>query len=249
MVKYEFIEKKDNSYIFVGDYMEIYIDKENFTNELAEFDGNEISTIGFFCFEVFTKEQYDNNKSGILFNLSLPVRINFEYSSEFVIEKKLKFDKEPKKYNVFRLTYGDKFVSDINIEEGMGTAKLFIDTLHSGKIPSNVKYSDIYKLYLDTLSLTGAKIDVEKALLEIMVSELCRYDRDEKYPFRLYANATKSYNDYAYSNIRLQRLPNLNSEFTGIAFERMNESLLAAVKMEKDGTEQKISPIEKTIKY
>jgi len=248
MIRYPFLEKIENKILFTGDYMNIYIDKENFSNDIAVLDGSEVNTIGVFTFEVFTKEQFESGKNGLQYTLSIPVPINFEYNNEFSKEIKFKFDKEPIKYNVFTLVTGNRFIMNTRVEEGMAQSKKFLDLLHGGKIPNNIGYDEIYQLYLNALKIPNTKLKVQRSLIEIMIAELCRYKKNENIPYRIASNL-KDISQYDYTNVRLQKLPALNSVFTGISFERMNESLLSAIKMTKDEVPQVISPIEKTIKY
>lgn len=250
--KFPFLEKQENSYLFIGDYLNIYLPKLNFdkNKHLSMYDGDIIETIGIFNFEVLTKEQYESNKKGNFYKLNIPINIKFEFSQETTIDKQFSSDSEVVKYNIFTLIHGNKFLITDIVETGMNTTKQFIDILHAGKIPSNVKYSEIINLYNDAITLLGKdSLGAPVSLLETMIAELCRYKENYNIPFRKALNENKDLSEYDYKNIRLQELPNLNSVFTSLSFERINDSIVSSLKNQKDGIEQIESPLEKTIKY
>ena len=249
--KYPFLDKQDNTYLVNSDYINIYIPKLNFdkNKHLSSYDGDNIETIGIFNFEVLTSEDYELKKPGFFYKLNIPINIKFEFSYETNIIKKFKYDLEPVSYNVFTLIKGNKFLINDMVQLGMNTTKQFIDILHGGKIPENIEYSKIINLYNEAISIGKANLGAPSCLLETMIAELCRYKDDYNIPFRKAINSNNKLSQYDYKNIRLQELPNLNSVFTSLSFERVNDSIISSLKNQKNNVKQIESPLEKTIKY
>jgi len=82
--------------------------------------------------------------------------------------------------------------------------------------------------------------------LEFLLSELFRNKRNTSESFR---NAYTGKNGYDYRMVRITKIPEMNSTFTGLLGEDINQQIVSAVLKGREGKDEKVSPIEKIIKY
>lgn len=238
----------DARYVFIGEKMEIYLPVEYFdkSTDLATVMGGKISTFGVFLFKVFPSE---TSKNGALYSMSIPVYIKFSFSNVETKRLKLINDLPQQQYRVFTLYKGDTFIDSVIYEKSGKTVYNFIAKIvHGGKIPKTVRYDQSLKLYLDTLSLNGQKLGVPSVILEMILSELYRSKRDVSKPFRMHFD-NKQYGPFDYKMIRITKIPEMVSVFTGLASDDINHKIVAAILRTKEGKKDIPSPIEKVLKY
>jgi hypothetical protein len=249
-MKISSLVKRDNSIVFDGERMNIYIPKSYFQKKLATYNGKFVNTMGVFLFEITTEENFNKGKDGGFHTLKLPVKINFEYDSKYSCKRKIeKFDSDS--YEVFILKKGNIFIDNIYREQSAQYCKDFVvSMLHNGNIPNYIPYNEIINLYLDNLKITNVNLNNPALIYEIIISECCRSKNNIKIPFRKIAGKSTETNLFNYKNINIKSIPSLNSTFTDMAFENMNQSIINSVGRSVKGEEEKeTSPIEKTIKY
>ena len=247
-MKISSLERKNNSIIFTGERMHIYIPKNYFDKKLASYNGKFVYSMGIFLFEITTDEKFNKNIDGVFHTLKLPVKINFEYSSTFSCKKKIKnFDEDS--YNVFILEKNNIFMDNIYKEQNPQVCKEFMDALHGGNIPKIVPYNEIIELYLDNINITKMDLRNPSVIFEIIISEVCRYKNNMKIPFRKIIGKDNNISEYEYKNINIKSVPNLNSTFSDLAFEDLKQALISSIKKTKTGEKELESPVEKTIKY
>ena len=241
--------KQENSIIFNGDLMNIYVPKYYFDRGLATYNGKYVNTMGMFIFEITTQEKFSSNKDGAFHTLKLPVKINFDYDSTFKIKRKInKFDSES--YVVFSLLKGNIFLDNIYTERKASSCRDFVvGMLHSGSIPNFIKYDDIIKLYLMSMSITNTNLRNTPAIYETIISEICRSKSNIRIPFRKVAGKNANVDMYDYKTTNIKNIASLNSTFSDVTFEDINRSLITSVGKTLNGEKESESPIEKTIKY
>lgn len=247
-MKNDFLYEDGNVIKFKGEVMKIYLPKTNFEKNISEFNGNFINTMGIFLFEVTTFQNIEKNIRGKIYTLKLPVIITFQYNDIETIRTKLKDEIPEDLYNVFVLKNDDIFMTNKKIEMGIDNCSKFVNMLHGGNIPNIIPYDEIILLYLQTLSLNNMSFNNKSVMYEMIISELCRYKNDPKYPFRKVCNRDDiKLTDY--KNINIKDVAALSSTFASIAFEDINRSMIASVNRTRNNVQEPESPIEKTIKY
>lgn len=201
------------SYVYNGSgTLDIYIPTINFSRtngrtKLASREGNLINSIGIFYFF----------ESGSLYFMSLPVNIQFEYTTE----RQQKFFKLNNKipannYTVFSLTKGDKFLyNDIYVINAKD-ANSMLDTFYQAYIPNNVSYDDVYSILSNAFLSTGLKFPAVSVLFEGLLSQLYRSKRNLYTPFRMTYNGK---NKYSYNNINIKKVPEVSSLFSSLVGE------------------------------
>lgn len=242
------LSRQGNSVIFNGDVLNIYIPTKSFERKQAKYNGEYITTMGMFIFEIQTFKQIEKGMSGIFHRLTIPNNIDFQYtdSSKF----KGKIDKYPSdEYTVFRLEKGDKFIANVFVQQ-ISTAVIdFVKALHGGSMPKSVSYDEILGLYHNVLELNNVNLNAPSLIYELSIAEVCRSKKDQSKPFRDAVNRKPDISRYDYVNINLNKLPMLNSTFSGLTFENMNDAIIKSLDRTETGGEEKFSPLERPIKY
>jgi len=229
---------------FVGNTLEIYlpsyyVDKSD-NNAIALDLGDKIETIGLFWFKVNDTEWYE---------LQLPTTFQFEYSDHKKIRTKIQPAMPEIDYDVYVLKNGDAFMYNILLKKDVDNmAKRFFNKLIQGaKLPPTIKYEDTVNIFLKAMLSTGYPgLGVSGATIEFLLAELYRNKKKLNDPFRLAYNGKNSFD---YKMVRITKIPELNSTFTGLIGEDVTSQLVSAVVKNREGVEEKETPIEKIIKY
>jgi len=189
------------------------------------------------------------DKKGEIFSLDLPVDITINFSSSFKDKLKIKSDGE-EKYRIFQLYKGDIFLNSDSIEESATSTENFVKLLHGGKLANTIPYSEVIDLYHSNLDINDVNVGVPSFILEFIVAELYRNKDSLDKPFRRTIGKENSKaTEYDYATVSLKSLANLNSQFTDITFEDMNQAIISSVNKTRTGADENESPLEKTMKY
>ena len=238
-----------NSVIFDGDYLDIYIPRASFDDGLARYNGNYINTLGIFFFEIIKEADLEKEGRSRLFHkMAFPNAIDFQYTD--ILSFKGSINGTPHiQYDVFRLEKGNQFIANINYQKTSDTVITFVNKLHNGKMPKILSYEEILKLYIGVLDLNGVSLKAPSLLYELVIAESCRDSKNLSRPYRLKAAKSAKLDPYGFTNIRINRLPQLNSTFAGLTFENMTDSVISSLERTVRGGTEQPSPIEDTIKY
>ena len=226
---------------FVGEEMEIFLPSYFLdpAENIARTISNRIETVGLFWFKV--GEEY--------YELQIPVKFEFSFTSRRKKKMKLKPGMPEIDYDIFVLVNGDAFIYDTNHKQTVDDITWFIAKMIEGaKLPPTISYDEVFGVFTRALEITqiNAKLGVPALTLEFLLSELFRNRRDTSEAFR-YAYTGK--NAYDYRMVRITKIPEMNSTFTGLLGEDINQQIVSAVLKSREGKEEKVSPIEKIIKY
>lgn len=247
-MSYSFLKKETfglrTQETFVGKKCEIFLPEYYFNKgddgAIAKELGDRVSTMGLFWFRID-----DNN----WYELQLPLKFEFEFSSsEKVSSFKIKPNLPSENYNVYILKNGDAFVYDILKKKDLDDfTKAFLGKMiENAKIPSTTSYNEIFTVFINAMDATGMKdIGVPAVSLEFLLSEIYRNKKNTKEPFRMSYNG----NGYNYSMTRITKIPELNSTFTSLLGEDIQNQLVASILRTREKVQERVSPIEKVIKY
>lgn len=229
---------------FVGKKLEIYlpsyyIDKND--NRAIALDlGDKIESIGLFWFKVNDTDWYE---------LQLPLKFQFQFSSFRKERVKIQPNMPEAEYIVYELKNGDAFIYNVLHKQNVDDmAKDFFGKLIQGaKIPPTVAYEDVADIFFKAMSSSKyTSLGVSALSIELLLSEIYRVRKNLHDPFRLAYNGN---NKYDYQMVRITKVPELNSTFTGLIGEDVTSQIVSAVVKNRSGVEEKESPIEKSIKY
>lgn len=224
---------------FTGSKCKIYIPDYFFKDGIASDLGNRIETMGILMFNV----------DGELYDLSMPIKFQFEYSDSEKVTTKLTPEMPEIEFVVYTLNRGDAFMYNMSHKQNVDDIKAdFIDKLiEKAKLPPTVRYENVMQTLLNALVATNhVNLGVSGVSYEFILATLCRSRKSMNTPFR---KAYDGKNGYGYKMSRITKIPELESTFTGITGEDINHQLVSGVLKSRNNVEEKESPIEKMIKY
>jgi hypothetical protein len=229
---------------FAGNQMKIYIPDSYLEEDsvFAKVLGNKIETIGMFWFEVDGKK----------YELTLPIKMQFEYSEEERFKGKISPLLPSDSYHVFILKKGDAFLYDkAHVRQLTDLETMLLRIIDQGKMPRTVGYSESILILMKLLIASGVNsgIDVSSAVLEIMLSELYRNKHNPSEPFRKLITDTRTHaSDYDFRMVRMTKVPQLNSTFNSLLGEDTFNQLANCVVRNREGLKDRPSPMEKLLK-
>lgn len=227
---------------FTGNKLEIYIPSYYLADDsgMGSVAGEYIETMGVFWFKCEDK----------WYDLALPLKFLFGYSDHRKFTGKLKPELPNIEYDVFTLEKGDAFCYDTNHLENVSDIMYFMNKmLEGGKIPPLISYNDVLSFLLTALSVTkSGGLGVSAVTYELLISELYRSKRNTSVPFRKEINIHPE-NAYDYKMVKVTKIPELTSTMTGLMGEDSTQQIVAAVLHNRENRVEKISPVEKLIKY
>jgi len=228
---------------FVGSSMEIYLPSYFLNPEegIAAIMGNQVESVGLFWFKV-GEEFYE---------LQIPVKMVFEFTEQTKKKMRLKPAMPEIEYTIFTLTNGNAFMYDKNHKQDSDDLTWFISKLIEGaKLPPTISYDEVYPLFARALEITkiNDRLGVPSLTIEFILSELFRERKNTSTPYRI-AYDGKRLNAYDYRMIRIVKVPEMNSTFTGMIGEDIKQQLVSGILKNREGKKERISPIERVLKY
>jgi hypothetical protein len=229
---------------FVGNQMKIYI-PETFLDDdsvFAETLGDKIKTIGLFWFEVDGKK----------YELTLPIKMEFQYSEQDKFKGKISPELPNDSYRVFILKKGDAFLYDrAHVRDLADLELMLLRIIDQGKMPKTVGYSESLSIFMKLLGASGVNsgLDVSSSIVEIMLSELYRNKHNPSEPFRkLITDKSNHANDYDFKMVRMTKVPQLNSTFNSLMGEDTYNQLANCIVRSREGVKDRVSPMEKLLR-
>jgi hypothetical protein len=227
---------------FTGSKMEIYLPSYFLEDgTMGAIIGRRVETIGLFWFSVNEK----------FYEMQVPVKMSFEFSERTKKNMRLQNGMPIINYDIFELENGDAFVYDVMYKQSIDDIGFFLSKMiEGGKMPPTISYEEILGVFLKALEVTkiNEKFGVGAVTLEFILSELYRDKKNNSDPFRLVYDG-KRVSPYDYKMVRIVKVPEMNSTFTGLTGEDINQQLISAILRNREGRDERISPIEKIIKY
>lgn len=224
---------------FVGKECKFYIPSYFLAEGIARDLGHRIESMGIFTFSA----------DGELYDLSMPIKFEFEFSDVYKDTLKITQDMPEVEYTIYVLKNGDAFMYDMNHKQNVDDIKAdFIDKLiEKAKLPPTIKYEYSLQTLINALQATNhVSLGVASISYEFILATLYRSKRNLNTPFRKTYNGKNSYD---YKMIRITKIPELESTFTGITGEDINQQLISGVLKTRTNASETESPIEKIIKY
>jgi len=249
-LKLKTLVRDKDQVLFDGQVLDIYLPKKNFDRGISSYNGKFINTIGVFIFDIKTDTIAKKKGFGSFYTIKYPNPMQFSYSDQFTYKGTLDNGKVgSNEYNVFRLTKGDIFMNTTTVEQSSDAVIKFVNALHAGQIPESIPYRELIKLYLNAIDINHVNLKNPSVVFEMIISEICRDKSDLKKSFRESIRGKKDYNEFGYKSIDLKQLPSLNSTFAALSFQDFDRAVISGINMNNEGKKEKVSPIEKIIKY
>jgi len=237
-----FLKRVENDYYLTAPQAVVYVPLYFFDNErISVVEGELVKTIGFIFIEIYKTP----TSKPELWQLDCPLKLTIPFAESRKEKKKFKGTHEEDEYMAFTIKGNSvMFQEALNVQNGKNS-ELFLNFLLGGKLPDNLKYSDIANFLKEVSSLNGTALGVPMSVTEAMIGEMCRSSKDIYTPYRKIAGRTGSDSDY--TNIRIQELPRVTSTFSGIAFEDVTSAVSVGCVAGKKGIKGIDSPFEKVI--
>jgi len=248
-MKLPFLKRVEDAIRFDGEHLEIYIPKTYFAKGIAEYFGDRVKTIGMFDFLYFPDGKGAIAK-GELHTFKLPMNISFEFDNYYDTSVKLKPEMPKEDYTVYELSRGQLFMDSVIKELSAENSKKFIGLLHGGNLPPTLKYTDIIKLYHESIGINKVKLNNPSVIFEMIIAELYRSKEKPELPFRMVIGKDGfSGSEFDYTAIDVKKLPSINSTFNAMTFEDIDQAIISSIKKTRNNETENESPIEKIIKY
>jgi hypothetical protein len=176
------------------------------------------------------------------FGIRLPARLQFTYS-----DSSEEHDEDGEKVRVFSSVLGEVLVADVNVVQSSENVSEIFRALAGARI-RGAGYTDLADLFIEGSKINGASTGVTRGLMEALVSEMARWNKDPAVPFRIPLVAGKA-KEGDFNFAKLRDLPRINSVFTGVGFEDIQLSVQSAVRKSMTGETQRDSPMEALLRY
>lgn len=242
----KYFKIQDDNIIFTGPYMEAFIPSFYFLNGLAQELGESIKTFGLFS--VITYNDTEGKKPNPIRTFNVPTEI-ITYPTKFETRKFDLVKKGEEEVFIVLKYYNNDIFCPAAVPKSLDTFKKFLTILTQGKIPGNTSYNDILNIWMANQELAGISFDISNTVYELVISEIYRDRKNNVNRFGSVLGADPKHSPYDYKTVSPRELTKINSTFTGITFENMNEMLIAGINRTNRGTAENISPMEEVMKY
>ena len=166
-------------------------------------------------------------------------------SIEKVKQLKITPDSDPDDYRILHFQKGDEAISQVRVPQSIANCEmLFKIATITSRIPKNIPYDDIWKLFIENIHLQGSDYGLHSQLFGIISAELARDKNNIERPYRL--TNTKNQTDYKMVSVKM--LPNYTSPYASLISEGFDESIMNSIMLsDKDDKDIPNSPLEKIV--
>lgn len=232
--------------VFIGKYMEVYIDQYYFDKGAAEMIGTHFKTIGILNFRTFADE--DGNKPNKIKIFNLPMFIS-TYPSGGFETKKMELNKEGETdYYILKYNYGDKFCDYTNAADS-NAFELILNIMLSGHLPATFPYDSIYEMWQRSFEMNGINFDVPDFIKEMIIAQIYRDPKNFRNTFGSVLGKNPKTSVYDYERANQRRLAASQSVFNGIVFENFDGMVISGINSSREGKKENHSPMEDLMKY
>ena len=250
----EFI-KKDGSIIVNVDLLRAYIPIDLFDDDRVSIDivhsavassfGDGFKLVGIFNIRYANGENAAKNiESAPLRTFMYPNMIETYPSNSYDTMISFNKDEEPERYRVFEYNRGDIMMS-AKIKKDIDNCTKFLDMINKGKIPSTVKYEDVYTAWIKNVEINDFDPKVMYVVMQYIIASLYKRKANIDQQFRFEYGKDMTSNNYYTTNIRGSVAS--SSVFANQTFEHMGRMLGNAINITRRGLDQEASPIEKVL--
>ena len=247
----KFIDEKyfayqDDNIIFTGPYMQVYLPSFYFEKKLASELGDAISTLGLFNFKTFNDPEGKNANPIRLFNV--PTIITTFPSKKSVVELDL-YNSGEKEVFVLLEYFANDIMCPKSVPKDIKAFGAFLAVMIGGKIPKSISYDDIFDVWEKNQELGAINLTVSDTVKEFVISKIYRNKKNKLETFGSVLGKDPKHSPYDYITASPREITKLESTFTGISFENMDEVLTSAVVGGKENRDENISPMEEILSY
>ena len=147
-------------------------------------------------------------------------------------------------YRVLEYNRGD-IMMDAKIKRDADNCTKFLDMINKGKIPSTLRYEDVYNAWVKNVEINDFDPKVTYMIMQFIIASLYKRRENIDQQFRFEYGKDMTSNNYYTTNIRGSVAS--SSVFANQTFEHMGRMLGNAVNITRRGLDQEASPIEKVL--
>lgn len=240
-----YIRVEDETVYFSGpgEFL-LFVPDSYFTKKIAVIEGEFIELIGILNQSIINpqKQQTDITK-----NLK-----PFYFPSRFITKpgriekvKGLQLTKNYKSdFHVLHYTDNktDQIIVSTKVPEDITNVEDFFRVfVNAGDIPTSIPYHDLWKPFIDSMTINGSSYGLPAADFGLLISELCRDPKNINKPFRLGKSLDED--DTSYIPVSVKYIPKLVSPFTSLTSENFDEAMIGAI-MNQNNTP---TPLERVL--
>ena len=242
----KFFKYEEDNILFTGPYMQAYIPSYYLEKGLTTELGDAISTLGLFNFKTFNDPEGNNPNPIRTFNI--PTNIVTYPSKKSVVELDLYGTGEKDTYVLLEYFTNDVFCPR-NVPKDLKAFASFLSIMIGGKIPKSISYDDIFDIWEKNQDLGAISFNVSDTVKEFVISKIYRNKKNKLETFGAVLGRDPKHSPYDYVTASPREITKLESTFTGISFENMDEVLTSAVVGGKENRDENISPMEEILSY
>ena len=228
--------------------LELFVDQKYIDGNLGTLSGSTLTTWGLLPYRLY-KSIDDNNPCdvGRYNTLNIPSMVEFHPTKvDMGVTVKLYPSSEEKKYTVMTFDAGTDMWPRYGIQS-LANSQSFVNAILGGQLDNNIPYTMLVPAWLKNLQLNGQSAGVPISIMEIVIRALCK-DKKTGKPFSEVIGKDPEHSLVGYTLMNV-RDASTASIFGALSFEDQNTMLDIAINMTMQNKEQRISPLEKVIKY
>lgn len=236
---------ENNMMVLSEGKLELYVYQKYIGTKMGIMSGSTLETIGLLPYRWYKK--VTDTKPTKVGTMTTPSMIVF-HPTTIEMDKTVKIypESDEKKYTIMTFEAGTEMWSQYGIKS-LTNAQIFVDAILTGKFDNNIPYTMLVPSWLKNLEINSMSLNVPVMTMEMIVHSMCK-DRKTGKPFgEVLGNDPKhSLVGYDFLNVREASAASI---FGALSFEDQNAMLDVAINMTLQDKEQRVSPLEKIIKY
>lgn len=249
-----FKKEADNSVTFLGNKLIVLIPTEYIDKNIATIINKNFQLLAIFEGFIYDNadkdidDPYDNRftlKCPALLTLTPP---SFEMYSK-IIEDNISGEMYKEKFYKLVFYYGDTFIQNTVAVQSIEVYKKYADMFFSGHLPSLLTYEDTLITWDECNRENGGKdLDVDFAMLAIIVASLTRCPDDYTTQFRLRYEEFYKKGIHSGKIVRMNDIPKYSSDFAALTGADAKHGITIAMKNRRvDKRPETITPVEEVI--
>lgn len=236
---------KDNMMELDQGVLELFVDQRYIGGKFGVKSGSSFETFGLLPYRWYKKETDKNpSKFG---TMNIPSMLEFRpITMDENKSVKIYPESDDKKYMIMRFEPGVPMWPKYNVQK-LTNAQMFVDLILGGKLDNNIPYTMIAPAWIKNLKLNNIALGVPIVIIELIVHAMCR-DKKTGKPFGEVIGKDPNHALIGYEFLDIRHAA-AASIFGALSFEDQNAMLDIAINTTLQDKEQRISPLEKIIKY
>ena len=244
------ISEKNGIYYLDEGRLELYT-PQKYLGSVNNIEGEKAHVMGLVLYKYYDKlTDTKPSKVGVLNDPSMvvfyPVDISmnvkdkiwtgiYDYSNE-------------NEYTVLHFQKGSRLMNR-DIVRNLDNVTIFMDLMLSSKIDNNIPYNMLSQCWIKNLNMNKQSLDVPYSIINLLIYKLCVSIKTPNKQFGEIFGKDPKISPVAYKFVSIRQICASDSVYNALSFEDMNSMIDASLNMTQLEKDQKISPLEKIIKY